>query len=106
MPDIDCTGLFRGAITNDLLQCNENRNRKKKRLFTDLDSNKPAMIFIPASQEYNNNVNDNIRIYIDSLVLENYLFKRCMYGYGVYSLKNKPHAVKQFIINHFFPVGV
>jgi hypothetical protein len=30
------------------------------------------MIVIPASREYNNNVNDNIRIFIDSLVLKNY----------------------------------
>ena len=28
----------------------------KKRLFADLDSNKPAMIVIPASGEYNNNI--------------------------------------------------
>jgi Dolichyl-phosphate-mannose-protein mannosyltransferase len=56
----------------------------KKRLFTDLENNKPAMIVIPASQEYYSNVNGDIRIFIDSLVLNNYSFKRCMYGYQVY----------------------
>ena len=61
----------------------------KKRLFTDLDSNEPVMIVIHASQEYNNNINEDIRIFIDSLVRKNYSFKRCMYGYGVYRFKNR-----------------
>ena len=59
----------------------------KKRLFADLTSNKPAMMVIPESWGYNNNTNDEIRIFIDSLVQKNYSFKRCMYGYGVYRIK-------------------
>ena len=58
----------------------------KKRLFADLARNKPAMIVIPESRENDNNTNDEISIFIDSLV-KNYSFKRCMYGYGIYRLK-------------------
>ena len=60
----------------------------KKRLRADLDHSKPAMIVIPLSQDYNNNVNDDIRIFIDSLVMKNYSFTKCMYSYGVYRLKD------------------
>ena len=59
----------------------------RKRLFSDLDKNKPAMIVIPASGEDNNNIRGDIRIFIDSFVLKKYSFKRCMYGYGVYRVK-------------------
>jgi len=45
------------------------------------------MMVIPESWGYNNNTNDEIRIFIDSLVQKNYSFKRCMYGYGVYRIK-------------------
>ena len=60
----------------------------KKRLFSDLGGSKPAMIVIPLNQEYNNNVNDDIRIFIDSLIIKNYSFTKCMYGYSAYRLKN------------------
>ncbi|MEP6950892.1 MAG: glycosyltransferase family 39 protein [Ginsengibacter sp.] len=66
----------------------------KKRLFADLESNKPAMIVIPASQGYHNNVNSDIRMFIDSLVLKNYSFERCRYGYQVYRFTNMAQVLK------------
>lgn len=66
----------------------------KRRLFTDLKSNKPAMVVIPASQDYYDNVNGDIRSFIDSLVLANYSFETCSYGYKVYRLANKPQVLK------------
>jgi len=59
----------------------------KKQLFTDLGTNKPFMIVIPVSQEYTYGINSDIRLFIDSLVIRNYSFIRCIYGYGVYGLR-------------------
>jgi hypothetical protein len=60
----------------------------KKRLFSDFARKMPAVIAVPISEHYNNN-NDDIKIFLDSLMRRNYSFMSCRYGYGIYRIKKE-----------------
>ena len=60
----------------------------KKRLFSDVGKKLPAVIAIPISEQHNNN-NDDIKIFIDSLLRKDYSLMTCRYGYGIYRIKKE-----------------
>ena len=59
----------------------------KKRLFLDLNNNKPAMIIIPLFSKYTNLVNLDIQTFLNKIIAENYYFDRCLYSYNIYRKK-------------------
>jgi hypothetical protein len=59
----------------------------KQRLYKDLLLNSPAMLVIPAFENYKNLVGDDIRNFIDQLAAQYYSFDKRMYGYNIYRLK-------------------
>jgi len=59
----------------------------KHTLFHDLAADKPTMMAIPLFVEYNTHVQQDIRVFIDSIAATNYSFTGCMQGYGIYRLK-------------------
>ncbi len=61
--------------------------RAKKIFVAEVGSNKPGMILIPVTGDYNKNVNQDIRMFLDTLVEKNYDRDTCMYGYAIYRLK-------------------
>jgi hypothetical protein len=54
--------------------------------------NKPGMILIPLFPDYEQNVDQDLRVFIAGLVAKDYYFDRCMYDYGVYRVKNEPRG--------------
>jgi hypothetical protein len=60
----------------------------KRKLFFDLEKNKPAMIAIPLSKSYTNVVDTVIQQHINNLVAKDYREDTCFYGYKVYRKKN------------------
>jgi hypothetical protein len=59
----------------------------KKKLFSDLLTNKPGMIAVPSSPNYKVLINQDIRQFIDSVVEKNYRLDTCLYGYNIYREK-------------------
>ncbi len=56
----------------------------KKRLFSDLLTNKASMLVIPLSESYSEVVDPDIRLFINELALRNYSLDTCMYNYNVF----------------------
>ncbi|HTK20107.1 MAG TPA: glycosyltransferase family 39 protein [Mucilaginibacter sp.] len=59
----------------------------KKRFYSDMQKNKPAMILVPLFSEYRNLVGEDIRQFVDELVAKNYYLDRCMYNYNIYRIR-------------------
>jgi hypothetical protein len=59
----------------------------KKRLFSDLLSNKPSMMVIPLSETYSNSVDGDIRLFINELAFKNYRLDTCIYDYKIFRYK-------------------
>jgi len=59
----------------------------KKRLFLDLNNNKPAMIIIPLFSKYTNLVNLDIQTFLNGIIARDYYFDRCLYSYNIYRKK-------------------
>lgn len=59
----------------------------KERLFHDLLINQPSIIAVPVFPDYTKYVNEDIRSFINNLVINHYSFQRCLYGYNIYDLK-------------------
>jgi hypothetical protein len=66
----------------------------KKRLFSDLSSDKPAMMLIPLSEGYSSAVDTDVRLFINELAAKNYRFDTCMYNYNIfrYSKTDSAHS--------------
>ena len=64
----------------------------KERLHKDMQLNKPGMILIPLFPDYEQNVDQDLRVFIAGLVAKDYYLDRCMYDYGVYRVKNEPRG--------------
>lgn len=60
----------------------------KKRLFTDLLENKPALVVIPLSDKYAGSVDEDIRSYVQGLVTNNYSLDTCLYHYNIYRYRH------------------
>ncbi|MDB4904277.1 MAG: hypothetical protein JWQ63_3558 [Mucilaginibacter sp.] len=68
----------------------------KKRFFHDIRMNNPGMILIPLFSEYQHFVDQDMRIFIDTLIKKNYYLDRCMYSYNIYKIKIlEPRAKNQ-----------
>jgi hypothetical protein len=52
----------------------------------DLVLNPPHLIAIPLFPEYKQNVDLDLRSFIEELIPKKYYFEKCMYGYGIYRL--------------------
>jgi len=59
----------------------------KARLYHDLQLNKPAMILVPLFPEYKQQVGQDIRDFVDSVVSKSYLLQNCMYNYNIYTIR-------------------
>jgi len=59
----------------------------KKRLFSDLLSDKPGMIVIPLSETYKIAVDPDIRLFVNELAFKNYSLDTCMYDYNIFRYK-------------------
>jgi hypothetical protein len=59
----------------------------KQRLFQDLRRSKAEMILIPLFPEYKQWVDQDLRLFIDSLTNKNYVSVQCMFNYNVFRLK-------------------
>jgi hypothetical protein len=62
--------------------------RAKERFYQDLSSKEPGMVLIPASADYAQNVDPDLRLFINDLVAKDYHFRDCLYGYRIYQNKN------------------
>jgi hypothetical protein len=56
----------------------------KKRLFSDLLSDKPALMVIPVSETYSGSVDPDIRSFINDLVTKDYRLDTCMHNYNIF----------------------
>ena len=56
----------------------------KKRLFSDLSQNKPALIIVPLFQSYAKGVDADIRQYVSDVIAADYSLERCLYSYNIY----------------------
>jgi hypothetical protein len=63
----------------------------KKRLFTDLLTNKPDLLVIPLSDKYAGTVDEDIRSYVQGLVTNNYVLDTCLYNYNIYKYRTVIH---------------
>lgn len=59
----------------------------KKRFFRDIRTNNPGMILIPLFSEYQRFVDQDMRIFIDTLIRKNYYLDGCMYSYNIYKIQ-------------------
>ncbi|MEO8403917.1 MAG: glycosyltransferase family 39 protein [Chitinophagaceae bacterium] len=59
----------------------------KNQLYKDLEANKPAMMIVPAFSNYKKFVGSDIRDFIEKVIARDYVWERCLYGYGIYRLK-------------------
>jgi hypothetical protein len=59
----------------------------KERFFQDIRTNQPEMILVPRFTEYNQQVDQDIRFFIDDLISKKYFFIDCRYGYNIYHFK-------------------
>jgi hypothetical protein len=62
-------------------------SRAKEKFKNDINLHLPNLIAIPLFSEYTQNVDRDIRSFIDGLIEKNYYFDRCMFGYGIYRLR-------------------
>ena len=63
----------------------------KKRLFTDLLTNKPTLLVIPLSDKYAGTVDVDIRSFVQGLVTNNYTLDTCIYNYNIYKYRTVIH---------------
>jgi Dolichyl-phosphate-mannose-protein mannosyltransferase len=61
--------------------------RAKEKFKKDIALHLPDLIAIPLFSEYTQNVDRDIRSFIDGLIPKNYYFDKCMFGYGIYRLR-------------------
>jgi hypothetical protein len=59
----------------------------KQRLFKDLGAVHPKLILIPLFPQYKQYIDEDLRIFVDSLAAKNYRLDQCMFNYNIYSLK-------------------
>jgi 4-amino-4-deoxy-L-arabinose transferase-like glycosyltransferase len=59
----------------------------KERFFQDMKLNKPGMILVPLFSEYKQYVALDMRVFVDSLIKEDYYLDRCIYSYNIYKIK-------------------
>jgi len=59
----------------------------KERFFQDMRTNQPEIILVPRFPEYNQQVDQDIRFYVDDLISKKYFFTDCRYGYAMYHIK-------------------
>jgi hypothetical protein len=60
----------------------------KRKLFTDLSSNKPDLMVIPATDSYSILVDRDVRHFISDLAATNYTLDTCIYNYNILRYKN------------------
>ena len=63
----------------------------KKRLFSDLLTNKPAFLVIPLSDRYAGTVDEDIRSYVQDLATNNYTLDTCLNNYNIYKYRTVIH---------------
>jgi hypothetical protein len=59
----------------------------KQRFYRDLNQDKPGMILVPMYDDYRQNVDSNVRQFINQIVANEYAFTECLYGYSIYQHK-------------------
>jgi len=64
----------------------------KARFYSDMKSNKPAMILVPLFPEYEQTIGADLQLFVDSLVEKDYQLQGCVYNYNVYRINShKPN---------------
>ncbi|HEX4849371.1 MAG TPA: hypothetical protein VFV08_01130, partial [Puia sp.] len=61
--------------------------RAKDKFMSEVNENKPEMILVPRFASYQQNVSDDIRLFIEDLTKRSYTYDSCHFGYGVYRIK-------------------
>jgi hypothetical protein len=63
----------------------------KKHLYSDLLTDKPAMVVIPLFESYHTMVNEDVRHFISELVAANYSLDTSIYNYNIFRYNNSRH---------------
>ncbi len=59
----------------------------KRQLYKDLAMDHPKLLLVPLFPEYKLYVDEDLRVFIDSLTAKNYQLDRCMFNYNIYRFK-------------------
>jgi 4-amino-4-deoxy-L-arabinose transferase-like glycosyltransferase len=64
-------------------------SRAKERLFRDLLSDKPAMVVLPLSQKYQQEVDADLRLFVDQMIAKDYRLDTCIDHYDIFRISKK-----------------